>query len=50
MTLRISRRDFVKITGIALALSSIPVSISVASSNTITRRYPDEAKLHLWVR
>ena len=32
MTSRISRRDFVKITDTALALSSIPVSINVASS------------------
>ncbi len=31
MTLRISRRDFVKIAGTALVLSSIPVSISVVS-------------------
>jgi Fe-S-cluster-containing dehydrogenase component len=32
LTSRISRRDFVKITDTALALSSIPVSINVASS------------------
>jgi Fe-S-cluster-containing dehydrogenase component len=32
LTSRISRRDFVKITDTALVLSSIPVSINVASS------------------
>jgi thiosulfate reductase/polysulfide reductase chain A len=31
LTLRISRRDFVKIAGTALVLSSIPVSINVVS-------------------